>query len=183
MKLNYSRGVTSACIFQDNAFRSHKAVIKDGQPREVSRLPASFLLHAFLLRREFVLESTFPLPSYSLPTTYPAKSANNFMRLQRAFIYIAIKKIREQTEYRATLFAILNFAAGETLAHSTIINICSQLTQGWERVVSRANYLLSGKLFRKLFKLHEDNNSSNNKGILKYFLISMENDYWRWKDN
>lgn len=53
------------------------------------------------------------------------------MRLQRAFIYIAIKKIREQTEYRATLFAILNFAAGETLAHSTIINICSQLTQGW----------------------------------------------------
>lgn len=105
------------------------------------------------------------------------------MRLQRAFIYIAIKKIREQTEYRATLFAILNFAAGETLAHSTIINICFQLTQGWERVVSRANYLLSGKLFRKLFKLHEDNNSSNNKGILKYFLISMGNDYWRWKDN
>lgn len=51
--------------------------------------------------------------------------------MQRAFIYIAIKKIREQTEYRATLFAILNFAAGETLAHSTIINICSQLTQGW----------------------------------------------------
>lgn len=68
------------------------------------------------------------------PRTYPAKSANNFMRLQRAFIYIAIKKIREQTEHRATLFAILNFAAGETLAHSTIINICSQLTQAWERV-------------------------------------------------
>lgn len=98
------------------------------------------------------------------------------MRLQRAFIYIAIKKIREQTEYRAILFAILNFAAGETLAHSTIINICSQLTRGWERVVSRGNYLLSGKLFRKLSKFHENNN--NKKKYSNTFLISMKNDYW-----
>lgn len=126
-----------------------------------------------------VSSSSILFPSFpTLARTYPAKSANNFMRLQRAFIYIAIKKIREQTEHRATLFAILNFAAGETLAHSTIINICSQLTQAWERVAC-----FTGEIICYLENCLE--NCLNCTKIIiiitirekEYLLISMGNDY------